>query len=100
MPANSRRFNQRAKKPAAVKAAAPPPPPSPVPIPEVQTMVCDLVDIMGLNKNTCRWPFAPHETKAPFWLYCGRPKKLERSYCREHWHESLDLKRRIPISTY
>jgi GcrA cell cycle regulator len=61
------------------KRPLPPPepykaPPSP-PLPAYGTL-----NLLDLRHNSCRWP----EGDGPIFVFCGRPRHHESSYCAEH----------------
>lgn len=59
----------------AIRAVKPPPPP-----PDVKAVDTQLVTMMQITSNNCRYPIGEDEDM----LFCGKPRHLGRPYCQEH----------------
>jgi len=86
-PRPEKRPNKRNKQPVT-EPVTPPLPPSPPPEPEYGTL-----NLLDLRHNSCRWP----EGDGPIFVFCGRPRHHESSYCEDHTKRSLSgLARGVP----
>jgi GcrA cell cycle regulator len=61
------------KRPLAFPVPPSPPPPPPEP-------AYGTLKLLALRHNSCRWP----EGDGPIFVFCGRPRHHESSYCAEH----------------
>lgn len=84
------RLQSRGTKPYVVVRKKPEPPPPPPPpklppekVPELKTVI---EAVMGVGRNTCRWPYGePYQNKLAF---CGEPTFEKYPYCLRHCYHS------------